>query len=209
MKLRRMIFLAVLPFCLCLTACGGAASSEADSSASIAESSSPDSSKAETSAPEKAEKPEKMGDIHVTIENVQVTKDDLREMGFTVPVHISLESNSGFNYSEWGAQVDKRCTFTADSTEAESLILSEYYSINEKEKFVWNAWASGQDFKKTGDILILYVQVPKRGELGDFYSVTYADWSLADSAHKWTSTSGDWVKDDSVTWTDGGITIIE
>ncbi len=193
MKLHRMLLPLLLLAALsgCLTGCG---ETEADSSANDS-----------TSSVQSSEK----GDIHVSIEEVEISLSALQAQNYTVPVAVRLENNGGFTYSEWGAYVDERCTFTADSIDAESLILSEIYSINEEKNFIWNAWAATSDFTETGDILILHVTLPENAAAGERYSITYADWSLGDTPHKWQGTVSNWAEEDAVTWTDGKITVTE
>lgn len=166
--------------------------------------------------------PVKKGDIHIAIETVTVTAEEVKAADYIVPVCVRLENNSGITYSEWGLKYDTRCTLTAetgiDDLDEEFLAQKEenfylifngglYYSINEEKHFLWTAWASGmKEFTKTGDMMVLFVKLPMDVTSGETYSIEYADWSLADKSHIWQG-STDWVSTDSVTWENGGITI--
>lgn len=197
MKLRRTAIFAILfaAMALSMTGCGGGAASGTDP----------------TDAPQStaATEPIQMGDIHVTIDSVSISLSDLKAKDYTVPVYISLDSNSGITYSEWGALVDARCTFTASNSTKNNLIISEYYSINDEMHFIWNAWAAAADMTDTGNILLLHVTLPKNTKAGDTFPITYADWSMGDTPHKWMGSSNDWAVAGSVTWADGGITVTE
>ena len=144
-------------------------------------------------------------DIHVTIQSVEISLDELKTQDYVVPVMVTLDENAGISYAEWGALVDSRCKFTADSNDLE---YSVYYSINEEQNFMWTAWSSGsQVMTNTGNLLKLEVTLPSDAAVGDSYEINYQPISLAKKAHAW---SGDknWVTNGYVTWTDGEITIV-
>ncbi|MDE5791910.1 MAG: hypothetical protein K2H66_00105 [Oscillospiraceae bacterium] len=145
-------------------------------------------------------------DIHVKIESVEISLEDLQAQNYVVPVMITLDENAGISYAEWGALVDSRCTFTADNSEMD---LSVYYSINEEQNFMWTAWSSGSQIKEgEADLLKLEVTLPQDAAVGDKYEINYQSISLAEKPHSWSSNNDNWVTNGYVTWTDGGITII-
>lgn len=143
--------------------------------------------------------------LHITVETVDVSLDDLKANDYTVPLLISIDKNPGINYSEWGLKLDERCTYTADESGMKYATVS---FINDEKHFLWTAWTSGADIKTaTGSLLTLYVTVPQDAKPGTTYSVEYADWSLANAAHIWQGGDNDWVSTDQVSWTDGGVVI--
>ncbi len=190
------ICLALLLLVAAMTGC----SNGKDAPASSAE-----ESKSEVS--DATEKKPAEGKHHITVHSVELTLQELKAKDYVVPVCVSLDKNAGITYSEWGVNVDKRCTFTVDE-ETDDLAFAVYHSINEKESFMWTAWASGSEvITKTGNLIWLNVTLPRTAAAGDSYAITYADWSKADKPHVWNSTENDWVKDNAVTWTDGSITV--
>lgn len=165
---------------------------------------------AETAAPtQESTEPPRQGKHHITIETVEISAADLEAQDYTVPVWITLDKNAGVTYAEWGAIVDDRCTFTAGDTK-QPMALKVYHSINDAEHFLWTAWAyAGEPDESVGPIFLLDVKLPMSAKAGDFYTVNYADWSLADKAHIWSNNESDWVALDEVTWVDGGIKVVE
>ncbi|MDE7121173.1 MAG: hypothetical protein K2O42_03330 [Oscillospiraceae bacterium] len=165
------------------------------------------SEKAKEKMPENQPKADGTSDIHVTIESIEVTLDELKAQDYVVPVMILLEENSGITYSEWGASVDERCKFTADN---EGTSYSVYYSINDEKHFMWTAWSSGSQIEDTpGKLLQLQVVIPEDAAVGDHYEVKYQSVSMADKPHVWSNDTDSWVDDGYVTWTDGGITVVD
>ncbi|MDE5884783.1 MAG: hypothetical protein K2H29_06905 [Oscillospiraceae bacterium] len=157
--------------------------------------------------PENQPKADGTSDIHVTIESVEVTLDELKAQDYVVPVMITLDENSGIAYSEWGALVDERCKFTADNKKTS---YSVYYSINEEKHFMWTAWSSGPQIEDSpGSLLQLNVTIPEDAAVGDHYGIEYQSMSMANKPHVWSSDTDSWVDDGYVTWTDGGITIVD
>ncbi len=151
----------------------------------------------------------KQGKHHITVESVEITLAELKEKNYTVPVCVRLDKNAGINYSEWGVKVDKRCTFAVDE-ETEDLAFVVYHSINEKENFLWTAWASGgQVNTTTGNLMWLNVTLPRTAAAGDRYDIEYADWSKANppTPHLWNSPDSQWAESGDVTWVDGVITV--
>ncbi len=149
------------------------------------------------------------GKHHITVESVEISLSELKAQNYTVPVYVRLDKNAGVNYSEWGLIVDKRCTFTVNEN-AEDLAFTVYHSINEKEHFIWTAWASGTEVStKTGNLICLNVTLPRAAAAGDSFLLEYADWSKADTPHLWNSPDNKWAESGDVTWTDGIITITQ
>lgn len=149
------------------------------------------------------------GKVHINVETVEISLADLQAQNYTVPLIISMDENAGINYAEWGLSVDERCTFAVDEKNRD-LAIKVYHAINEEQHFLWTAWAAaGEPDTQTGPILHLNVTVPKDAKTGDFYAVDYADWSLADKPHAWSSDDNNWSENGDVTWVDGGIQIIE
>lgn len=163
--------------------------------------------KAKEKMPENQPKADGTSDIHVTIESVEVTLDELKAQDYIVPVMITLDENSGITYSEWGAKVDERCKFTADNQETSYSI---YYSINDDKHFMWTAWSSGSQIRdSSGSLLQLNVVIPEDAAVGDHYGIEYQSMSMMEKPHVWSNDTDAWVDDGYVTWTDGGITVVD
>lgn len=157
--------------------------------------------------PQNQTKSDGTSDIHVTVESVEVTLDELKAQDYVVPVMITIDENSGISYAEWGVLVDERCKYTADN---HKLDYSVYYSINEEENFMWTAWSAGADIlDEIGNLLKLEVIIPEDAAVGDSYGIKYQAMSLAEKPHVWSTDANDWVKDGYISWTDGGITVVD
>ena len=147
-------------------------------------------------------------DIYVTIQQVEISLDDLKERDYVVPVYIVLEKNAGITYSEWGVHYDERCT--VENGNVPTAGFSTVASINDEEHFVWSAWASPDGADYPGILLKLDVTIPQNAALGDTYPITYANVSLMNTSHIWNNFSGEnWADTGKVGWEDGGITITE
>lgn len=163
--------------------------------------------KSKENMPENQPKADGTSDIHVTVESVEVTLEELQAQDYVVPVMIRITENSGITYAEWGALVDERCQFTADNHKLDYAV---YYSINDEKHFMWTAWSSGAELMdSTGGLLKLEVIVPEDAVVGDHYGIEYQAVSMADKPHVWSNDTDDWVSDGYVTWTDGGITVVD
>ncbi len=205
MKLRNTgIFMAMLFCAACLTGCG---EGESDSSAADSANSAAESSAETEAAQETTEMTP--GKHHIVIESAEVSLADLKAQDYTVPIMVTLDKNAGIIYSEWGAWVDERCTFTADN-QVMGLAFQTYYSINEEKNFIWTAWASaGTENAYSGWMILLNIVLPEDAAPGDTYTIEYADMSLADKPHIWKSSSTDWAENGDVTWKNGVITVTE
>lgn len=147
-------------------------------------------------------------DIYVSIQNVEISLDDLKERDYTVPVFVTLDKNAGISYTEWGLYFDSRCQVEA-ATAGQGIDFNIVASVNDEEHFIWTAWASTSDSDYPGTLMRLDVTIPEDAALGDTYPITYAATSLADKPHVWNSTEKNWVTSGSVGWKDGSITIGE
>lgn len=143
--------------------------------------------------------------LHITVETVEITTDELAEQDYTVPLIINLDKNPGINYSEWGLKLDDRCTYTANT---KGLDFSTVSYINDERHFLWTAWTSGAQIEDyDGTLLRLNVTVPRDAAPGTFYKIEYAQTSLADGTHIWSGGTENWVEQNTVGWTDGGVVI--
>ncbi len=143
--------------------------------------------------------------LYITVETVEITVDELAEQDYTVPLIINLDKNPGINYSEWGLKLDDRCTDTANT---KGMDFSTVSYINDDRHFLWTAWTSGADSRDyDGTLLRLNVTVPKDAAPGTVYKIEYAEHSLADGSHIWSDGTNDWVAQNTVGWTDGGVVI--
>ncbi|MCR4644318.1 MAG: hypothetical protein K5695_02780 [Oscillospiraceae bacterium] len=151
------------------------------------------------------------GALHVSIETVSISLEQLKSQDYTVPVLVTLDKNPGITYSEWGLHIDPKCTFTADSEECK---VQTVHVENDEEHFLWTAWASGALLKGTGSLLEVQLKLPLDAKAGDTYTITYADTSLANKGDVWdytdinTQTTTSYADMNGVvTWTDGGVKV--
>ncbi len=225
MKFRYMELL--LPCCLCLMLLAGCGAKNTESSsenpnfADDANSALPVESATEENASPEAEqeatqktipisqtKSDGSSDIHITVQNVEVSAADLKDQDYIVPVYVTLDENSGISYVEWGIQFDERCAVTADSDD-DMIKFETLCSVNDDKHFLWAAWASAETKTRTGGMLLLHVQLPEDAAPGDFYSINYASMSLVNKPHVWETSQKSYVTDGYISWTDGGITVTE
>ena len=147
--------------------------------------------------------------VHIHVDSVEITENALHAQNNTVQIAVTLEENAGITYAEWGIIMDPRCTFTKDEHN-ENVTIPVYESINDEEHFMWTAWTSGvQVSTDTGCMIVLNVQLPEIAAAGDVYTVKYANRSLADLPHVWSSDEHNWGDENAVTWDDGAITVTE
>ncbi len=149
--------------------------------------------------------PKEKAAMHINIESKTISEDTLRAQNYVVPLYITLENNGGITYAEWGLHLDPRVTVTANS---KGLPFNTYSSVNDEKHFLWTAWASASADDTTGELLQIEVTLPATAKAGETYDITYADVSAADKPHIWKGTT-DWVAENQVTWSNGGITVVE
>lgn len=142
--------------------------------------------------------------LHVTIETVEISLEALKAQDYTVPVTVILDKNPGITYSEWGLNIDSKCTFTADS---QGLPFNTVSALNEEHHFLWTAWTQLSVTEETGALLQVDVKLPMDAAPGSTYTISYADTSFADKPHVWSNADTDYAS--QVGWTDGGITVVE
>ncbi len=140
---------------------------------------------------------------HITIDTIEVSTDNLKENDYTIPLYISLENNAGFAKSNWEVAVDKRCTFSVNEEKKYLAFNSftDYYEINSRDNTLST---NGFGKQKTGKMLCLLVTLPTNAEPGNFYPVTYTSERSA-----WWSDTDTEINNDDISWTNGGIYIIE
>ena len=149
--------------------------------------------------------PANSGKLHVTVETVSITMDELKAQDYKVPLIVTLDKNPGIIYSEWGLHIDPKCTFTADS---ENCKFQTVHVENAEQHFLWTAWTTASVYDKIGSLLEVELKLPMDAKPGDTYTVTYADTSLADKGDVWNDGSTDYAAEKGgVTWTDGGVKI--
>lgn len=145
------------------------------------------------------------GKLQISVQTVEVDADQLKSKDYTVDLLITLDKNPGITYSEWGLQLDKRCTYTADT---DDLPIDTVFFINDASTFLWTAWTSGSKVtSKTGGILKLHVKLPRDAKSGSSYPITYADTSLQPAPHIWQNSDDDWVSSKEVGWINGGVIV--
>lgn len=145
------------------------------------------------------------GKLHITVETVEITLDELKEKDYTVPVLVTLDKNPGITYSEWGLKLDNRCTYKADTKGTD---FATVFYINDAKSFLWTAWTSGAELADyAGTLLCVNVTLPSDAQPGTAYTLEYADWSLADAPHLWQSSDTNWVEANEVGWTNGGVVV--
>ena len=145
------------------------------------------------------------GKLQISVPTVEVSADQLKSQDYTVDLLITLDKNPGISYSEWGLQLDKRCTYTADT---DGLPIDTVFFINDSSNFLWTAWTSGsKETSKTGGILKLHVKLPRDAKSGTSYPITYADTSLQPAPHVWQGSESNWVSSKEIGWTNGGVIV--
>ena len=145
------------------------------------------------------------GKLQILVPTAEVTTAELKANDYTVDLLITLDKNPGITYSEWGLNLDKRCTYTAD---IEGLPINTVFSISDSAHFIWTAWTSGNTVtKKTGGMLRLHVKLPRDAKSGSTYPITYADQSLQPAPHIWQDDASNWVSSKEVGWTNGGVIV--
>ena len=184
---------------------GSSTGSSADSSGNGTNSSSADGSDAPPVAATQADPANSEKLLHITVEDVKISRSELAASDYTVPVLITLDKNPGITYSEWGLYVDGKCTFTANK---DTTVFHPEFYINDEKHFIWTAWMSSSIDTNTGSMLELQVKLPMDAAPGSHYPITYADTSQADKPHLWQGDS-DWASLGNVDWTDGGITVTD
>ena len=151
------------------------------------------------------EPPADSGKLHVSVATVDISMDQLKAQDYKVPVLVTLDKNPGIIYSEWGLHIDPKCTFTSDSDECK---FKTVYVNNDEQHFVWTAWVNSAVYTKTGSLLQVELKLPMDAKPGDFFTVGYADTSLAKKGDVWSDGETDYANmDGGVTWTDGGVNI--
>ena len=147
--------------------------------------------------------------IHVQVGSAEVTEEELAAQDNTVKIPVTLTQNPGITYAEWGIIMDSRCTFEKDE-ENPDVTMPVYESINDEEHFMWTAWTSGvEESTDTGCMIVLTVKLPGDAKAGDVYEIRYADMSLAELPHVWSSDTHNFGDENAVTWEDGTITVTE
>ncbi|MEE5993069.1 MAG: hypothetical protein V3G42_07480 [Oscillospiraceae bacterium] len=142
----------------------------------------------------------------ITIDTVEISEEELKAQDYTVPVSVTLEKNAGITYSEWGLSYDDRCEVKASTTRLE---YNTVYAFSEDKPFLWTAWSGGaQVFEYESPVLNLSVRLPEDAMVGDFYPIKYESISQANSPHKWSDGTNDWVAMDAVSWNDGGVKVV-
>ena len=145
------------------------------------------------------------GKLQITVQTAEITLDQLKKQNYTVDLLVSLDQNPGITYSEWGLNLDSRCTYTGD---VDDLPIQTVFDISNEAHFLWTAWTNGtSSTKTTGGILRLHIKLPADAAAGSTYPVTYADTSRQPAPHIWQGNTKDWVGTKEVGWTNGGVIV--
>ncbi len=158
-------------------------------------------------------------DIHVSVDQKEVSLTQLKSNNYEVPVFIRLEQNVNLNAVEFGINVDTRCRFEiinrSDYAElyGEKLQMSmSKAAIPGMEGYTWLTWGQTSDYYyDKSNILLLMVQIPETVQADDKYEIHYLTQSPSNEnkQHVWYNfgTNTDYVKNGSVSWTDGWILV--
>lgn len=143
--------------------------------------------------------------ISLAIDRITLTMDELAALDHTVPVHVRVTENSGFDAAEFGIHVDERCRFDKD---IKWLDFDDGYASS-NGAMLWRALANHEDWNQTGTILRLNLEIPQDAQVGDVFPVTYCDKLYR--SHLWSSISSDKNYTDAgqLSWTNGYVEIIE
>ncbi len=158
-------------------------------------------------------------DIHVSIDQKEVSLTQLKKNNYEVPVFVRLEQNVNLNAVEFGINVDSQCRFEiinrSDYAElyGESLQMTmSKATIPGMDGYAWLTFGqTSVYYYDKSNILLLMVKVPETAKADDKYLIHYLTQSPSNESkqHVWYNfgTNTDYVKSGSVSWTDGWILV--
>ncbi len=137
--------------------------------------------------------------IVVSIDTVELTLEELEALDYVVPVAVDIKNTVAITTYEFGLAVDQRCGYSIET----ELIMTNFTDSNS----VWLIWASDNYSIQLGTIAIVMLEIPEDATVGDCYDVEYL--SSITKNHVWYNCNEGVYYKDSVSWIDGGVTIIE
>ena len=174
----------------------------------------------------------KGGKVAVSIDQIELTKDQIKALDYKIPVFISLDRNPGLDEISYGFEISEGCTCEVITKTSEALpyVQGEYAKIlglsesdadfiieassASKDQLSWFAWFYWDILTDTGNMALAVINIPQdfsggRVENGyRYYDVTYREESAADDIlHEYNNTDDDIEYANSVEYTSGWIRI--
>lgn len=175
----------------------------------------------------------KGGKVAVSIDQIELTKDQIKALDYKIPLFISLDRNPGLDEMDYGFEVCDGCSFEVFNKSEKALpYVQESYAdilglsakdVNfitsdaafaSKDQLTWTAWFHWTPSSAVGNMLMVVVDIPEdfsggRVENGyRYYDVTYREESAADDIiHLYENSDTDVDYSDSVEYTSGWIRI--
>ncbi len=143
--------------------------------------------------------------ISIDIDQYVLTPEELEEMGYVVPIYVTVTENAGFDSAEFGVRVSGGCTY---ETDIKWLDFDDGYAVTNGD-LTWRALANYENWYDTGTILKLDVRLPLDAEPGDVFEIEYV--TNAYKSHIWSSIMDgkDYLQNNAVNWNDGFIRIVD
>lgn len=150
--------------------------------------------------------------VTIAIDQLHISRTQLEEQNYTVYASVQLTENAGVNFGEFGIEVDPRCTYRVlDSGEVPEGVLFDM--TEDTYDLTWLLFSQTDISTDTGCLLMLEITLPENCKPGDTYFIRYADTGYR--SHSWGYTNGvldtsdrkNYVKENTVDWTDGSITV--
>ena len=158
--------------------------------------------------------------ITVTIDQTNVTLEQLKGCDYEIPIFVHLNQNAKLNAVEFGIAVDNRCRFELVTRSQYSEIYGGKISMDMSgvlipgaDNCAWMTWAQQSSYEETSsNLVMLLVKIPDSAQEGDVYEIHYLAQSPVDEnkKHLWFEygTLTDYSKENAVAWTDGKICVI-
>ncbi len=161
-------------------------------------------------------------DISLSIDRKEVSLSALQKSNYQVPVFIRISQKVNLNAIEFGVSVDERCRFEVINHDAYAALFGEnlniemsYASSPGVNGFSWLTWMQSSVYyhEDSSNIALLLVTVPETAAVGDSYAIHYLEQSPINpqKKHLWFNfgTNTNYVLNNSVSWSDGEISITE
>ena len=120
-------------------------------------------------------------DILISIDQKEISLEQLQEANYEVPVFIRLSQNVELNAIEFGLEVDNRCRFEIVTKNAYSQLYGEELGINMVaasgsgiDGYAWMTWMQQAVYSESqSNLVMLLVTVPESAAPGDVFPIRY------------------------------------